>query len=243
MHMTEFGGSDFNPGEAYTLKVTGLSSTESTASIRYESLEVDGSHSGGGSWDFAFTADESGYFDPTPNRWAVQVVYGSGAVHEIVVRTGVRKNGTVPSDPGASTQVTSVTAGDGLSASPNPITGAGTISRASEPVPQNGAVNTRTLVDKAWSPAQSALATVKRQSWYHATGGSGGGAAELISSGVEYVVQCGGYWINGSTSLKESIDPQWIEVDSSGTLDFNRSTHPGAGGDGYFIWCDYVETT
>ena len=241
--MTEFGGSNFNPGEAYTLTVTGLSSTESTASIRYETLEVSGSYVSGSTWTFAFTADQSGYFDPTPNRWGVQVVYGSGAVEMIVIRTGVRKNGTVPSDPGASTQVTSVTAGAGLSASPNPITGAGTMSRSSEPIPQPGAVNEITIVDKAWSPAQSALASVKRQSFYHATGGTGGGSAELIASGVEYVVQAGGHWTNGSTSLKELIDPQWLEVDSSGTLDYTRSAHPGSNTDGYFIWCDYVETT
>jgi len=124
------GGADFVPGAPNTLTITGLSSTESSASFRcpaYPAISVSGTHGGGGSWAFTFTANESGVFDPTPGRFDCQVVYGSGKVEPVALQTGERAIGTEPSDPGAATRVSSITAGTGITCTPNPITSTGTI--------------------------------------------------------------------------------------------------------------------
>jgi len=113
------------------------------------------------------------------------------------------------------------------------------VNHASVPAPGAAVV----MPYQAYSPAQSALAEVKRRSYYHAPGGTGGGAEDLIASGVEFVVQYGGYWIQNSNSLKQGLDSQWIEVTSAGALSYNRTAHPGAAADGFYIWVDYVETT
>ena len=127
---SKVGGSDFVPGAPNTLTITGLSATESSASFRcpaYPAISVSGTHGGGGSWSFAFTANESGVFNPTPNRFDCQVVYGSGKVVAIALQTGERAIGTEPSDPGAATRVSSITAGAGITCTPNPITSTGTV--------------------------------------------------------------------------------------------------------------------
>ena len=124
------GGADFVPGAPNTLIITGLSATESSASFRcpaYPAISVSGTHGGGGSWSFAFTANESGVFNPTPNRFDCQIVFGSGNVVAIALQTGERAIGTEPSDPGAATRVSSITAGAGITCTPNPITSTGTI--------------------------------------------------------------------------------------------------------------------
>jgi len=125
--MISVGGSSFTPGSPETLAVSGLDATQSTAVFRYETLEVAGSLSGS-VWSFAFTADDTGVFDPTPNRFDCQIVYGDSTITPVVLRTGERKNGTEPTVPPGTTRVASVTAGTGLTASPNPIIDKGSIS-------------------------------------------------------------------------------------------------------------------
>jgi len=120
------GGSSFTPGSPETLAVSGLDVTQSTAVFRYETLEVTGSLSGS-VWSFAFTADDTGVFDPTPNRFDCQIVYGDSTITPVVLRTGERKNGTEPTVPPGATRVSSVIAGTGLSSSPSPIESKGTI--------------------------------------------------------------------------------------------------------------------
>ena len=127
--MTTIGGTSFLPGSTQTVAIGDLDTTEASANL----IEVNGLVSvdgvvNGENWDFAFTADESGVFDPTPNRWDMQVVMASGAVHTYTLITGERKQGTVPSTPTGANQVTSVAAGAGLAASPDPIISTGTIS-------------------------------------------------------------------------------------------------------------------
>ena len=124
--MITVGGSSFTPGSPETLAVSGLDATQSTAVFRYETLEVTGSLSGS-VWSFAFTADDTGVFDPTPNRFDCQIVYGDSTITPVVLRTGERKNGTEPTVPPGTTRVSSVIAGTGLSSSPIPITSKGTI--------------------------------------------------------------------------------------------------------------------
>ena len=124
--MITVGGSSFTPGSPETLAVSGLDATQSTAVFRYETLEVAGSLSGS-VWSFAFTADDTGVFDPTPNRFDCQIVYGDSTITPVVLRTGERKNGTEPTVPPGTTRVSSVIAGTGLSSSPSPITSKGTI--------------------------------------------------------------------------------------------------------------------
>ena len=125
--MITVGGSSFTPGSPETLAVSGLDATQSTAVFRYETLEVTGSLSGS-VWSFAFTADDTGVFDPTPNRFDCQIVYGDSTLTPVVLRTGERKNGTEPTVPPGATRVSQVTAGTGLSATPNPIISKGSIS-------------------------------------------------------------------------------------------------------------------
>ena len=127
--MATIGGTTFFPGSTQTISISGLDTTEASANL----IEVNGLVSvdgviNGSNWDFTFTADESGVFDPTPNRWDVQVVMASGAVHAYTLITGERKQGTVPSTPTGANQVTSVAAGTGIAASPDPIISTGTIS-------------------------------------------------------------------------------------------------------------------
>jgi hypothetical protein len=121
------GGASFNPGEVVTLSVSGLDVTQSTAVFRYTTLSVSGTLNGS-DWDFDFTADDSGLFDPTPNQFDCQIVYGDGSLEPVTLTTGERKVSTVASTPGAVTTVSSVAAGTGLSASPSPITATGTMS-------------------------------------------------------------------------------------------------------------------
>ncbi len=125
--MITVGGSSFTPGSPETLAVTGLDTSQSTAVFRYDTLEVIGSLSGS-TWSFSFTADDTGVFDPTPNRFDCQIVYGDSSITPVVLRTGERKNGTEPTVPPGTTRVASVTAGTGLTASPNPIISKGSIS-------------------------------------------------------------------------------------------------------------------
>lgn len=124
--MINVGGSSFTPGSPETLAVSGLDATQSTAVFRYETLEVTGSLSGS-VWSFAFTADDTGVFDPTPNRFDCQIVYGDSTITPVVLRTGERKNGTEPTVPPGTTRVSSVIAGTGLTSVPSPITAKGTI--------------------------------------------------------------------------------------------------------------------
>ena len=125
------GGASFNPGEVVTLSVSGLDVTQSTAVFRYTTLSVSGTLNGS-DWDFDFTADDSGLFDPTPNQFDCQIVYGDGSLEPVTLTTGERKVSTVASTPGAVTTVSSVAAGDGLSASPSPITATGTMSLSAD---------------------------------------------------------------------------------------------------------------
>tara|TARA_R110000824_G_scaffold342528_1_gene528935 strand:- start:9 stop:938 length:930 start_codon:yes stop_codon:yes gene_type:complete len=303
------GGPEFTPGSAETLTIEGLSTTASSAVFRYSTLEVDGADQGGGEWDFDFSADDSAFFAPTPNRFDCQVVYDDGTLDPVVMTTGERKIGTVPSAPGSSGQVTSITPGTGMSSSPDPITTTGTInldasltdlndvdsvapaasgqvlvwdaaggnyepstpslsdnSDFSSSAPADGDALTYdssssdwgptaavslapspgssiTLAGTAYSPAQDAQAAVKRQTFYHAasSGGTGGGAATLIASGVEFVLKVHGWWEVESSGARELIEQKWIEFDGS-SVDFNRSTHPGAAGDGFFLTVDFTET-
>ena len=101
-----------------------------------------------------------------------------------------------------------------------------------------------TIVGKAYSPAQDAQAPVKRQTFYHAASsvGTGGGAATLIASGVEFVLSCRGWWETQSSGARELIEQKWIEFDGD-EVSYNRSSHPAAGPDGYYLVLDYVETT
>ena len=125
--MITVGGASFTPGSPETLAISGLDATQSTAFFRYSTLEVSGSLSGS-VWSFAFTADETGVFDPTPNRFDCQIVYGNSTMTPVVLRTGERKNGTSPTVPPGTTRVSQVTAGTGLTATPNPIISKGSIS-------------------------------------------------------------------------------------------------------------------
>lgn len=304
------GGSGFNPGEAITLSITGLSSTATSATFRWTTLEVSGAYDSGSTWDFAFDADDSAIFDPTPNRFDCQVVYDDGTVDAVVLTTGERKIGTQPSTPGGSGIVTSISQGTGIACTPNPIVASGTVallasltdlsdvnsvapiasgqvlqwnngtgkydpttpslsdnSDFSSSAPSDGDSLTYnstasdweptaavalapatgsavTVVGTAYSPAQDAQATVKRQTFYHAasSGGSDGGAATLISSGVEFVLKVHGWWEVESSGARELIEQNWIEFDGA-AVDWNRSSHPGAAADGYYLVVDYVETT
>lgn len=303
------GGPGFNPGEAITLEVSGLSETATTAVFRWTTIEVDGVHDSGGTWNFAFSADDSAIFDPTPNRFDCQVVYNDGTLDVLALTTGERKVGTAPSTPGGSGIVTSVSQGAGISCTPNPIVAAGTVALSasltdlsdvnsvapiasgqvlqwnnstnkydptspslsdnsdfSSSAPADGDALTYdsaasdwaptsaeelapspgssiTLAGTAYSPAQDAQAAVKRQTFYHAasSGGTGGGAATLIASGVEFVLKVHGWWEVESSGARELIEQKWIEFDGS-SVDFNRSSHPGAAGDGFFLTVDFTET-
>lgn len=124
--MITVGGSSFTPGSPESLAISGLDATQSTAVFRYSTLEVSGTLAGA-VWTFAFTANDSAVFDPTPNRFDCQIVYGDGSLTPVVLRTGERKTGTEPEVPPNTTRVSSITAGTGISCTPNPITDAGTV--------------------------------------------------------------------------------------------------------------------
>jgi hypothetical protein len=124
--MITVGGSSFTPGSPETLAISGLDATQSTAVFRYSTLQVSGTLAGA-VWTFAFTANDSAVFDPTPNRFDCQIVYGDGSLTPVVLRTGERKTGTEPEVPPGTTRVSSITAGTGISCTPNPITDAGTV--------------------------------------------------------------------------------------------------------------------
>ena len=125
--MITVGGSSFTPGSPETLAVTGLDTSQSTAVFRYGTLEVDGSLSGA-VWSFSFTPNDSAVFDPTPNRFDCQIIYGDGSLTPIVLQTGERKNGTEPVVPPNTTRVSSITAGTGILCSPDPIVDTGSVS-------------------------------------------------------------------------------------------------------------------
>lgn len=124
--MITVGGSSFTPGSPETLAISGLDATQSTAVFRYSTLQVSGTLAGA-VWTFAFTANDSAVFDPTPNRFDCQIVYGDGSLTPVVLRTGERKTGTEPAVSPGTTRVSSITAGTGISCTPNPITDAGTV--------------------------------------------------------------------------------------------------------------------
>ena len=124
--MITVGGSSFTPGSPETLAVSGLDTSQASAVFRYSTLSVSGSLSGS-VWSFAFTADDTGVFDPTPNRFDCQIVYADNSITPVVLRTGERKNGTEPTVPPGTTRVAQVTAGTGLTATPNPIISKGSI--------------------------------------------------------------------------------------------------------------------
>ena len=124
--MITVGGSSFTPGSPESLAISGLDATQSTAVFRYSTLQVSGTLAGA-VWTFAFTANDSAVFDPTPNRFDCQIVYGDGSLTPVVLRTGERKTGTEPEVPPGTTRVSSITAGTGISCTPNPITDAGTV--------------------------------------------------------------------------------------------------------------------
>ena len=124
--MITVGGSSFTPGSPESLVISGLDATQSTAVFRYSTLQVSGSLAGS-VWTFAFTANDSAVFDPTPNRFDCQIVYGDGSLTPVVLRTGERKTGTEPEVPPGTTRVSSITAGTGISCTPDPITDAGTV--------------------------------------------------------------------------------------------------------------------
>ena len=124
--MITAGGSSFTPGSPESLVISGLDATQSTAVFRYSTLQVSGSLAGS-VWTFAFTANDSAVFDPTPNRFDCQIVYGDGSLTPVVLRTGERKTGTEPEVPPGTTRVSSITAGTGISCTPDPITDAGTV--------------------------------------------------------------------------------------------------------------------
>jgi len=126
MRMITVGGSSFTPGSPESLAISGLDATQSTAVFRYSTLQVSGSLAGS-VWTFSFTANDSAVFDPTPNRFDCQIVYGDGSLTPVVLRTGERKTGTEPEVPPGTTRVSSITAGTGISCTPNPITDAGTV--------------------------------------------------------------------------------------------------------------------
>ncbi len=124
--MITVGGSSFTPGSPESLAISGLDATQSTAVFRYSTLEVSGSLAGA-VWTFAFTANDTAVFNPTPNRFDCQIVYGDGSMTPVVLRTGERKTGTDPVVPPGTTRVSSITAGTGITCTPNPITDAGTV--------------------------------------------------------------------------------------------------------------------
>ena len=124
--MITVGGSSFTPGSPESLAISGLDATQSTAVFRYSTLQVSGTLAGA-VWTFAFTANDSAVFDPTPNRFDCQIVYGDGSLTPVVLRTGERKTGTEPEVPPGTTRVSSITAGTGISCTPDPITDAGTV--------------------------------------------------------------------------------------------------------------------
>lgn len=123
----EVGGTDFIPGAANELTVSGLDATASSATFRWSTLSIAGTLSGD-DWVFEFDANESGQFNPVPNLFDCNIEYDDGTAVSIVLRTGERLIGTSPSSPSGATHVSSVAAGDGLSASPSPIVATGTIS-------------------------------------------------------------------------------------------------------------------
>lgn len=197
--MITVGGSSFTPGSPETLAVTGLDATQSTAVFRYETLEVTGSLSGS-VWSFAFTADDTGVFDPTPNRFDCQIVYGDSTISPVVLRTGERKNGTEPTTPPGTTRVSSVIAGTGLASVPSPITAKGTINLDAalnqlNDVSISGATNDQVLkyTSGTWSNQDES--------------GGGGGSTALddltdvtitSSSADDFLSYSGSAWVNRS---------------------------------------------
>ena len=197
--MITVGGSSFTPGSPETLAVSGLDATQSTAVFRYETLEVTGSLSGS-VWSFAFTADDTGVFDPTPNRFDCQIVYGDSTITPVVLRTGERKNGTEPTVPPGTTRVSSVIAGTGLSSSPSPITSKGTINLDAalnqlNDVTISGATNSQVLkyTSGTWSNQDES--------------GGGGGSTALndltdvtitSASADDFLSYSGSEWVNRS---------------------------------------------
>lgn len=278
--ITKLGGLSFSPGEAWVVNHTFSPAIDdsSVVKLRVSALTITGVVApGGGSVTFSLTSTQTGTLI-SYHLYDAQIQIADAAT-PVTFETGETYLG-FSGDPDPAGAVISLSAGTGISVSPNPITSTGTISATGTVAATLGGMtnvasgadsastnqllqydatasswgpvdhpsipapgSAVTMPYKAYSPAQSALATVKRRSWYVATGGSSGGAAELIASGVEIAVHYGGYWQQNSDSLKQGIQGEWIEVDSGGALDYNRSAHPGSAADGYFIWVDYIETT
>lgn len=241
--MITVGGSSFTPGSPETLAVSGLDATQSTAVFRYSTLEVTGSLSGS-VWSFAFTADDTGVFDPTPNRFDCQIVYGDSTITPVVLRTGERKNGTEPTVPPGTTRVSSVIAGTGLSSSPSPITSKGTINLDAalnqlNDVAISGATNSQVLkyTSGTWSNQDES--------------GGGGGSTALddltdvtITSAAadDFLSYSGSEWVNRSipfmpepgASNRVRVGKVWNPLLSTPALVdvYRRSFYLAAGGTG-----------
>jgi hypothetical protein len=241
--MITVGGSSFTPGSPETLSVTGLDATQSSAVFRYSTLEVTGSLSGS-VWSFAFTADDTGVFDPTPNRFDCQIVYGDSTITPVVLRTGERKNGTEPTVPPGTTRVSSVIAGTGLSSVPNPITSKGTINidaalNQLNDVSISGATNSQVLkyTSGTWSNQDES--------------GGGGGSTALddltdvtitSASADDFLSYSGSEWVNRSipfmpepgASNRVRVGKVWNPLLSTPALVdvYRRSFYLAAGGTG-----------
>ena len=241
--MITIGGSSFTPGSPETLSVTGLDATQSSAVFRYSTLEVTGSLSGS-VWSFAFTADDTGVFDPTPNRFDCQIVYGDSTITPVVLRTGERKNGTEPTVPPGTTRVSSVIAGTGLSSSPSPITSKGTINidaalNQLNDVSISGATNSQVLkyTSGTWSNQDES--------------GGGGGSTALddltdvtitSASADDFLSYSGSEWVNRSipfmpepgASNRVRVGKVWNPLLSTPALVdvYRRSFYLAAGGTG-----------
>ena len=241
--MITVGGSSFTPGSPETLAVSGLDATQSTAVFRYETLEVTGSLSGS-VWSFAFTADDTGVFDPTPNRFDCQIVYGDSTITPVVLRTGERKNGTEPTVPPGTTRVSSVIAGTGLSSSPSPIESKGTINLDAalnqlNDVTISGATNSQVLkyTSGTWSNQDES--------------GGGGGSTALddltdvtitSASADDFLSYSGSAWVNRSipfmpepgASNRVRVGKVWNPLLSTPALVdvYRRSFYLAAGGTG-----------
>lgn len=241
--MITVGGSSFTPGSPETLSLTGLDATQSSAVFRYSTLEVTGSLSGS-VWSFAFTADDTGVFDPTPNRFDCQIVYGDSTITPVVLRTGERKNGTEPTVPPGTTRVSSVIAGTGLSSSPSPITSKGTINLDAalnqlNDVAISGATNSQVLkyTSGTWSNQDES--------------GGGGGSTALddltdvtitSASADDFLSYSGSAWVNRSipfmpepgASNRVRVGKVWNPLLSTPALVdvYRRSFYLAAGGTG-----------
>jgi len=133
------------------------------------------------------------------------------------------------------------------------ISVSGDISRtaANTYIPQQGVANRILLPEKAWNPklGSPAHVDVYRESFYQALDSSGpAGDVELKSSGVSFIINCGGYLHNnGSNNIHSmpfdsDVNSAGISVNgSSGAMTLMRGSFVDDTDDGYFVWVDYVE--